>query len=273
MDIKYRLYPHPVLWDKSDDYQKSSFNCSITIERDVKQFILNVEFGLDNEILENLIINKQAEYVLHIESPATSYRILKNTGQNNMKVVLKDEHLMGRVSLCPFIIAKEDFEHYTNNDFNKDYDGAAFNIQKGTVLAIGSQFDFKVDKEKEDLSQIPSIFTIYKKETTDEMGMEVELYSHKIRIGLNITDYERYNVIARNMPDVVNSFIILPALIYAFEQIRCDFDDFQEYRWFQSVEKIFKKYSITFNDELLNSKTSLELDQKVMGLTITKDLM
>ena len=272
MDIKYRLYPHPVLWDKLDDYKNSSFDCDISITREVKRFILNAEFNVNNPQIQKLITDGNAEYILHIESPATSYRLIKNTSDGSLKVTLNDEHLLGRISLCPFIVAKSEIAKYGNDDFNDDYKGIEFDLQRGTILAIGSQYDFKVDKEKEDLSQVPSIFTIYKKETTDDMEMEIELCSPKIRIGLNIPDYENYNISVRHMPEIVNSFIILPALIYAFEQLKTSFDDFKEYRWFQAIEKIFKKYALPFNEDLLNTKSSFELAQKIMGCPISKAL-
>lgn len=159
-----------------------------------------------------------------------------------------------------------------NYDFNDDYQGRKFNLQKGAILAIANQYNFKIDKEKEDLSQVPSIFTIYKKETTDETEAEIELYANKIRIGLNICDYENYNIGVQRTPDIINSFIILPALTYAFEQIKANYDDFKEYRWFRAIEKIFKKYSMTFNEDLLNTKSSFELAQKVMRCPISKSL-
>lgn len=272
MDIKYKLYPHPVLWDKLDDYQNSRFDCSIDIEREIKKFTLNVRFEIDNKDIKNLIDNGYAEFVLHIESPATSYRLVKSTSKDFLKFALYDEHLLGRISLCPFIVAKQDIKAYTSDDLSQDYNGATFDLQKGTIIAIGSQFDFKVDKEKEDLSSVQSIFTIYKKETTEDMPMEIELCSNKIRIGLNIPDYENYNINVRNMPDVINAFVIFPALIYTFEQLKSGFDDFKEYRWFQAIERIFKKYSMEFNQETLESTTSLELSQKIMSMPISKAL-
>ena len=209
---------------------------------------------------------------MHIESPETSYRLVKGTKENILTVDLKDENLLGKTSLCPFIVAKKDIEDFTSLDLNSDYQGVLFSFQKGSIIAIGDQFDFKVDKEKEDLSSVPSIFTIYKKETVEDMPMEIELCSNKIRIGLNIPDYENYNVNVRNMPDIVNSFIIFPALVYTFEQLKTGFDDFKEYRWFQAIEKIFKKYSLVFSQEMFDKVTSIELSQKIMSMPIKKAL-
>ena len=36
MDIKCRLYPHPVLWEKNDDFNHSRFDCDIVLKRNQK---------------------------------------------------------------------------------------------------------------------------------------------------------------------------------------------------------------------------------------------
>lgn len=273
MDIKYRFYPHPVLWDKNDDYKDSSFDCEIELKREIKKFVLQVNFNLKNKELESLIKNGQAEYILHIESPASSYRLIEKSQENKKYIKLADEHLLGKISLCPFIVAKKDVIDFTNSHLNKDYNGISFNLCKGTILAIGTQQTFKVDKESEDLSQVPSIFTIYKKETVEEMPAEIELYDNKIRIGLNITDYENYFMNVQNKASIINAFLIYPTLIYVFERIKESFDEFTDYRWFNALGKMFKNYSLELNEDLVSSKPSIELAQKVMNLPVSKALV
>ncbi|HCT64535.1 MAG TPA: hypothetical protein DIC60_04610 [Lachnospiraceae bacterium] len=273
MDIKYRLYPHPVLWDKNDDYIDSSFDCEIELTREIKKFVLQANFNLRNIELEKLIKNGQAEYILHIESPASSYRLIEKSQGNKKIIKLADEHLLGKISICPFIVTKEHVIDFTNSNLNEDYNGVNFNLCKGTILAIGTQQIFKVDKENEDLSQVPSIFTVYKKETIEEMPVEIELNDNKIRIGLNITDYENYFLNVQNKASVINAFLIYPTLIFAFERIKESFDEYTDYRWFKALEKMFKKYSLELDEDLVASKTSIELAQKVMNLPISKALL
>lgn len=273
MDIKYRLYPHPVLWDKNDDYKNSSFNCEINLKRDIKKFILDLDFRLQNKEIEELIKNGQAEYILHIESPASTYREVKKSKMTKVSIVLGDEHLLGKISLCPFIVAKQNIEYFKNSDLNEDYDGVTFNLSKGTIIAIGTQQTFKVDKENEDLSQVPSIFTICKKETVEEMPMEIELNDNKIRITLNKVDYENYFMNVKTKPTVVNAFLIYPSLIFAFERIKENVNEYEEFRWFNALSNMFVKYGMTLDEDLVKSKTSIELAQKVMSLPISKALL
>ena len=44
MEIKNRLYPHPVLRENNDDYINSSFEMDLSYERDIKRLKLNISF-------------------------------------------------------------------------------------------------------------------------------------------------------------------------------------------------------------------------------------
>jgi hypothetical protein len=274
VDIKYKLYPHPVLWDRVDDYKESTFECDIKMHREIRSFVFDVDFQLKDKKIEEMIEQDLAEFVLHIESSASSYRILKTSNSNKMKFTLSDDKILGKISLCPFIVSKQDIDNYQNNAWNDDYSGVKFLLSKGSILAIGSQFNFTVSKEAE-LSTLPSIFTIYKKETTEDMPMEIEINSDKIRIGLNIKDYENYSAskyFDENMVNIVNSFLIFPTLIYIFERLREGFEDYEDYRWFQSIDKMFRKYSMKLDIDLVKSQNSYELAQRLMSFPVSKSL-
>ncbi len=276
MDIKFKLYPHPVLWDRVDDYKTSEFECDIEMQREFRKFVLKIRFKLSNPELQKMIEVGLAEFVLHIESPASSYRILEKTGEKEIRVILSDENLLGKISLCPFVVAKEELTDFYNSDWNDDYRGMRFQISKGTVLAIAAQRSFTVDKEPDDLSDLPSIFTIYKKETTEDMPAEVEIHSPKIRIGLNIKDYENYVPTKYGTQDsvnIVNAFLIYPALIFVFERLREGFEEYEDYRWFKAIRRIFQQYSMKLDYDLVSSVSSLELAQKLMSFPVSKGLV
>ena len=54
MEIKNRLYPHPVLRENNDDYINSSFEMDLSYERDIKRLKLNIGFKLNNKTLEKM---------------------------------------------------------------------------------------------------------------------------------------------------------------------------------------------------------------------------
>lgn len=268
MELKYKLFPYPVLWNVLDNYKTTHFTSKINIEQSIKHIKISCEFDMDNMDIDERIKNGEAEYLVHIECPLTAYRDILCTSQKHIDCVINESDLNGRVSVCTFIVAKTDIRSYRNYDFNDDYAGVSFRIERGAILAIGNQTQIKIDKNTDELASIPSIFSVVKKETTDRIGMQVEMESDKIRICLNIKDFADYQLISK-MPaisDTMHSALILPALIYIFEQIKTSLDDYEDYRWFKSIRAVFKKYNIIFNEDLLQSKTSLELSQILLDM-------
>lgn len=174
-------------------------------------------------------------------------------------------------------MAKDNLYNYENEKFNSDYFGLKFDLEKGSILAIGNSYKMEVDKEKEELGNVPSIFTISKKLTTDDIGMNVEYNMNRIRIDLNIPDYERYTQLVstnEQFVSVVNSSLIFPALIYIFEKLKTEFDEIEEadYRWFKALKNIFEKYEYRFNQELFENETSIQLAQKILDFPLSKGL-
>ena len=174
MDIINKLYPYPVLWENNDDYIKSSFDCDIDINKNFDVITINAKFKLKNKQINKLIEDGKAEYVIHIESSSTLYREIKCSNQKEFSFDILSEHLWGAVSLSSFIVVKEKIIDYYNCDFNLDYEGTAFNLDIGNILAIGPQYKFDVEKNAEELANIPSIFTIYRREDDDNIDLKVE---------------------------------------------------------------------------------------------------
>ena len=277
MEIKNRLYPHPVLRENNDDYINSSFEMDLSYERDIKRLKLNINFKLVNKTLEKMLLDEKVQYVVHIECPKTSYRKIITTTEKSLSENLKDENILGKIQVTSFIVVKESILNYENESFNSDYFGMKFNLEKGTILAIGDSYKIDVDKEKESLGNVPSIFTICKKMTTDETGINIEYNMNKIRIDLNISDYEKYTQLVSTSGqfiDVINSSLIFPTLIYVFEKLKNEFDEIEEndYRWFKALKNIFEKYGYRFNQELFENETSLQLAQKILEFPFSKSL-
>lgn len=278
MEIKNRLYPHPVLRENNDDYINSSFEMDLAYERDIKRLKLNINFKLNNKTLEKMLLDEKVQYVVHIECPKTSYRKIIATTEKKLLENLKDENILGKIQVTSFIVVKENILDYENESFNSDYFGMKFNLEKGTILAIGDSYKIDVDKEKESLGNVPSIFTICKKMTTDETGINIEYNMNKIRIDLNISDYERYTQLvssSNQFIDIINCSLIFPTLIYVFEKLKNEFDEIEEndYRWFKALKNIFEKYGYRFNQELFENETSLQLAQKILDFPFSKSLI
>ena len=275
MEIKYKLYPYPVLWDKNDDYKKpSKFSVEVEPKEDFKNIKLKINFLLKDKEIEKLIKENKAEYVVHIEGSSTYFREIISTKETEICYVLKDRDILGRLQVNFFILARQDIKNYKNDNFNEDYSSETFNLKKGNIIAIADGYRFDIEKNDDELGKISSIFSICKKETVEQTGMTIDMGYEKIRIGLNITDYVNYSQLSQNPNKVesVNSIIIFPALIYIFEQLKKDFNetDYTEYKWFRALENIFKKNGEDLNKGLLENEISIDLAQRVLNYPIER---
>ena len=275
MEIKYKLYPYPILWNKNDDYKMpSEFSAEIKTEENFKNTKLKIKFFLKDKEIEKLIRENKAEYVVHIEGTRTYFRDFISTRETEITYDLKDRDILGKLEINFFILAKQDIRGYRNDNFNEDYSSEAFNLKKGNIIAIADGYRFDIEKNDDELGKISSIFSICKKETVEQTGMTVDMSYEKIRIGLNITDYVNYSQLSQNpnKVDSVNSIIIFPALIYIFEQLKKDFTetDYTEYKWFRALENIFKKNGQELNKELLENEISIDLAQRVLNYPIER---
>ena len=138
MDVRYKLFPYPVLSNFTDDYEKSGFIAEINVNKDINELVFNLDVLLDDDGLNDLILNNKAEYVFHIECSRTSYRKIIKTSKTENTIRIVDSKLNGRVNICSFIVAKDKIYKYKNKCFNKDYGSLDFDLERGTILAIAN---------------------------------------------------------------------------------------------------------------------------------------
>jgi len=275
MDIRYKLFPYPMLSNFTDDYEKSGFISEVKVVRDINELVFYFDVLLDNDELNNLIKQNKAEFVFHIECSQTSYRQIVKTSETENVRRIPESKLNGRVNVCSFIVAKESIPNYINSCFNKDYEGLSFHIERGGILAIANQFNIDITKETEDLSKIPSIFSILRRDSEDDLGMEIEIDGDKIKLWLHNEAFNNYKNIS-NLPvfqPLLHSALILPALIYTFEVLKSSgTEEYEVYRWFRAIEQTLKKSDIELNKEVLENRPSYELAQKLLSLPISRGL-
>ena len=162
MDIRYKLYPYPVLSNYSDDYINSSFDSAIEVKREGYNIVISVVSEIKNPELEALIKEGKAAFVYHLECAQTGYRTVISTANTDKLVSISEDKVCGRLQICPFIVACADIPDYVNSCFNEDYRGYKFQIEAGCVMAVGKQVNCDIDKERNDLVSAKSIFVVTK---------------------------------------------------------------------------------------------------------------
>ena len=181
----------------------------------------------------------------------------------------------GQVSVCCFVVAKKDLAGYSNPNFNADYTGLSFDIDRGSILGIGGQCNITVTKEIDDLAKIPSIFSVCRSADDSDTSMKINVDSDKIAIILDNTNFQSYKIMISmpTMISVFHSMIIMPALIYVFEMLRREgIDEYMNRRWCQGIRKALERSGVQLNADTLENIPSFELAQKILDLPVNRAL-
>ena len=75
------------------------------------------------------------------------------------------------------------------------------------------------------------------------------------------------------MLPVLHSMLIVPTLIFTFERLKSEgISEYEDLRWYKSIERALKKHNLTLDAELLENTPSFELAQKSLDLPIDRAL-
>jgi len=272
MDIRYKLYPYPVLAEYSDDYVNCSFETVVDVEKEGYNLKINFLASLDNDELLSLVSNDKANIVYHLECAQTGFRTVVKTKKLEDQKLFPDKNISGKLKICPFIVAAEDINNYVNSMFNDDYRGFKFQIEAGCVMAVGQQVNFDIEKDRNEFANAKSIFVITKDADPNALDMSVEIERSKITIKLPETDYYRYQSMSQSnaVQDTLNSMIIIPSLVYVLNEIsrRLPEDreiDFGDYNWYKSIRKVLKnKFNKDLDIEAMEAYETILYAQKLI---------
>ena len=278
MRIKAKLYPYPVLAPTfNNDYIDSDFNIEITTQILPSEVIINFTPILSNKGLKHLIDEGKASFVVHIECGMTSYREIIKVDEDGLVYKIPGDRIEGIVYFCPFIIANSNINSYTNDKFNKDYEGVSFDIEKGNILAVGQEASLMAEKENDDLSNVPSIFAVTEIKDPDRKGIVIDNTGNKINIQLPEKEFGEFKIDMNNPAamSIIHSMIIIPALMKCFEDLKNPelYVQYSDKRWARALKKAIAKLGYDFDEESLSNLNSFEVSQKIMDNTICRGII
>ena len=276
MEIKYKLYPYPVLSGYSDDYKDGQFDVSIDISRDGYDLKISFQAALTCQSLLDLIQNEKAKYVYHLECAQTGFRTVSQTNKVTETYILSSKQVNGKLQICPFVAAIQDITGYSSADFHNDYSGISFDIEAGCVLAVGKMVTVDISKDIDDLANTPSIFSITRNADATCKQMLVDYSGRKILIKLPLDDYYSYKQLG-NMPQaksILNSLTVIPALTYVLEELRAQSIDERSENadtlWYRTLSKaLLNQFGCNIESENYNSQNFMELAQKLINNPIS----
>ncbi len=275
MQLRNRYYPYPVIIEGGEYYPDSSFSSSVDQMIDGYNVRIIIEAKLNDAKLSELVRSGAATYVHHIECPQTCYRTAVKTSDSKYECLLKDSDVNGIVQVCSFVIADQNIEKYTSDSFSPDYRGWKFNIEKGCVLAVGNQFNVRINKQRDDLANTSSIFSIVKSVDPMNTIMTVELGQQKIVITLPETTYNQYTSVQDyiDIQPVMHSMLIIPALSYTFSELKSAGDqlyEYEEFRWYRGLKKACESIGVILTEESIKTIDVIKLPQQLLDSPITR---
>lgn len=255
MELCDKNYPYPVLTPRGDDYVACSFDVEGESVKHESELVLTLNSKLDCASLKSLIEQGSAAIVLHVECSRSAYRKSHELPLGEHSISISSDDISGRVSLCPFIVAKQDIGEYQSEQFNPIYQGMSFRIRAGAVLAEGVEKSVFVDTSTRDIDYKPDIFSVVPDKKMDEDADErslikVDPCNQKISIHMPTKAYSQYAALLKSgiSIELVRSVVVLPAMIEALARMRNayandELEDFEGYVWFNAVkERLMQLY-------------------------------
>lgn len=275
MQLRSKYYTYPVITEDADFYENSSFSSDVEQVLDGYNVRLKLKAELVNPELEEMLEKEEVMYAHHIECTQTCFRKLVLTNEKEKECVLRDGEVNGIVQVCSFLVANKDIEKYSNKLFAQDFRGFRFDIERGCIMAVGSQINLRINKIRDDLANTSSIFSIIPSRDETITNIKVDTSGNKIVIMIPQETFSIYSNMSSSLDiqPVMHSMLIIPSLVYALTEVkesRSHLYDYEDYRWYRSLRKAAEKMNVAFDEESLANIDPFDLAQKLMDSPIPK---
>lgn len=206
-------YPHPVLSDFSSDYVTGEFRCSfvqqMTAEGELK---LTAELALASADLEKLIQNQQATTGYFVVCRRTYFNFLQPAPLGRSERHFDGAKLFGTVTIRPAVWSLVPVQNFSSALIHKEF-GAAVDLPKGSVIALGPEFRFSIDKKK--FKPFESIFELAVGEGIEPGMVQVDPLRDRITI---LAEPKTHKELAemRNVPaarNILLGSVYMPAVM------------------------------------------------------------
>lgn len=279
MQIKNKYYPYPVIAAGNDSYEDATFTSDADYAIDAHNVKLTLCAETDNQLLNDMIKNGSVKYAHHIECQQTCFRKLILTDEKIHEEIIHESLLNGIVQVCTFLMADEDLVGYANPNFAKDYRGIKFNLDRGCVMAIGSQINIAINKDKEDLSRTSSIFSIRRDHDPSHTELQVSTTGSKIVVLIPEKTCNQYLNLSNQamFVPVLHSMVIMPALMQVLSELKEAAQqnmlyNYEDLRWYRGLKKTAEKLEIKFDQEALSQINAFKVAQQFLDTPVVKAL-
>ena len=271
------FFTYPVLSNYNDDFVNVKFVAGTTgeLNKTAKKSTIKTYVEIEDKNINDLIDKKQAEIIVKVYCSTTKFRNVYVINRGNDQIEINNRDINKNVEINTFIISKENIKKYYSDNFNSDYKEAEFEIEKGSILAIGKEENIFFEKDIDDLTKIESIIKVrdIKEENTP---MSVDFDGENITNNLSTTEYNRYCTYSEYCISIVNSMIILPALMHVLNYLideNVDSSEYKDKKWYRVLsKKITEATGQEFKLEYIRNHGAFEIVQRLFDYPL-KDAM
>lgn len=274
MRIKNRLSPYPMLDDFGDDYVDSSFSVEYDVNTQFSEVYGKLNFNLNNEEIQQLIAEKKAEYVVHIECPATCYRMALSSAESEIEFKINSTNISKLIEIRTFIVLTKPVRGFCSAKFHPDYQGQTFDLEAHQIIAIGTAKNYDVKKDDRDFDSLPSILRIVKLEDKKKGTLSVNTDNDDhIVVGLSEEVYELYARLGKStFKASAFSLVLLPALVVVLQRMHNSKDDesVNSMHWYKVIEKLLNNNGYDIEDLSIDNDSLLSVCQSIFADPIAR---
>lgn len=212
--------PYPVLGINDDVFPLLDDQC-IQMADPVKtpsDYVFVIDLTQRNAEISRQINRGMAEYACEVECKDTYLRRCYHSASPHFEIKLSRKEVSGRINFTCFVAAKNPIIGYTNSQFNEDYKGFKFDLDKGDLLVLFPMAFYNTNVRYDKLFAAGSFMQIV--EAAD--GVEktwFNLNTDRIQIELPHVLFEKYLQVGNCFPEVIHSSLVHNALVFALAHL------------------------------------------------------
>lgn len=244
-------YPLPILRPTEFDsnYIDSDFLFSLEVIQENTPHSLAVDFEIKHDDISRLVREKKATVSLTIHcDPTYLYDVIDLANTAHQSVNFDEQLVFGSVYFTLIIKATRAITGFSPKLLEPGFDGLAFNVRKGDILAISEEHQHYYSLPPLQLGA--DIFELEEEPEQAELGFEVELTDSKIKIGVGTKLNELVQKNMNTMPGRINniSSIYFPALVEVLYRIQSE--EFNTgYAWYEAIATAMKSVGVPVGEK------------------------
>ncbi|WCJ58253.1 hypothetical protein NXS98_11000 [Fontisphaera persica] len=276
MKLSQRSYPHPVVGNR-DDVPNVAFQAAVEMSSDKQYYYIKLEIKCSSVTINQMLINEEAKYVLHVECSNTLFRKAFMFSKSQHRISIPADCLYNTVEVNVFVCSCIDNSGYSVEGAHQEYEDATFQIRLGDILAVAEGYEFNIEDSFDSTRRIGSIMQIEEAREEGDLPMRVDFNADKIRIILSKSDFGDYKLLKaqEGVSSALTATIVLPALVEALHCCKAEEagqrDD--SLRWMRLLRKRITLLNLeSETDNLVLAQKLLELPLR-RALTASKQVL